>query len=383
MKYNLPSIKRLQKSLRGKTVLVRVDYDAEKASEVLRLPRSLPTITHLLRLGAKVVLMGHRHRPESGLTKEHKPKFLTKDTTMKFAVPFLKKRLGGTPVSFFPHFDFSKIKEDIAAENKKAVFVLENLRFHPGEKGRDKVFAKELAGIADFYVNDAFATSHRNDTSLTLVPEFLPSYAGLEVLDEVEHLSSVMEKAHTPFVVVLGGGKAKDKFAVIKNLYEQADQFLIGGILGNTFLKARGIPIKKSIVDMEILSEVSRYAYDSKIEIARDWIFDEHERIMDIGALTRVHFTQILHSAKTVVWNGPMGKFEEARYAVGTRAVADAVAQSKAFSVLGGGETTQFILSKKLEKKFGFLSTGGGAMLAFLADKPMPGLEVLVRRSGK
>jgi len=241
----------------------------------------------------------------------------------------------------------------------------------------DIEFAKELASLGDIYVNDAFAVSHHPSVSVSVLPTILRPYAGLLLDSEIIHLTRAMEEPAQPLVVVVAGGKAVDKFAVIKNLYKAADKFLVGGILGNSFLKDRGVDVGSSHVDPEITNQIHELLHDPKIIVPEDWIADEAGTILDMGPISRKKFAEVLIKAKTVIWNGPLGKFEDPRYRAGSRAVADAIIASGAFSVVGGGETTQFLLEEKLADDFTFLSTGGGAMLDYLAGKDLPGITVL------
>lgn len=373
---------REEKNLTGKTVLLRVDFNVESDRDSLKLRESLPTIELLRERGAKIVLMSHRGRPTG----------FEPHLSLRFALPFLTKSLG-TSVHFLSCFtgsdkrvqnwDFDAMWQQVTHADAGSVFLLENVRFHPGEDSEDRKFGQSLASLGDIYVNDAFA-SWRPGTSVTVLPHLLPAYAGLLIEKEVEHLDTVLRKPKKPLVVIMGGGgKAIDKFEVIKNLYPKATTFLIGGVLGNTFLKAAGKDIGNSIVEESLLDEVKPYLHDSKFIVPTDWVMSKEKQILDLGPQSSEAFARVIKKAGTIIWNGPLGLFEDKRYRAGSRAIAEAIAASHAFSVAGGGETTEFILQSKLEKEFSFLSTGGGAMLAYLAGKKLPALAALAEADSK
>lgn len=350
----------------GKTVLMRVDFNVEVAEDALKLEKSLPTINYLLGQKVKLVLMSHRGRPAG----EVKP-----ELSLDFVLPFLREKASPS-VAFLSDFNFPKIKEQIAAAPAGSLFLLENIRFAAGEESEDAAFAQGLASLGEIYVNDAFAVNHHASVSVSDLAKLLPAYAGFLVAEEVQHLSKVLSDSSLPMVVIIGGGaKAGEKFAVIKNLYAHATTFLIGGVMANTFCKARGVDMGDSQIDYTITEDVAEYLNDPKIVLPTDFVFDEKMRAFDLGPESAKKYTEIIATAKTVIWNGTMGMFEDPKYRAGSLAVAQAIAASGAFSVVGGGETTEFILEEKMQDKFSFLSTGGGAMLAYLAGKPMPGLE--------
>lgn len=352
--------------LKGKTVLVREDFNVENADDAVRLFRSLPTIKYILENGGKAILVSHRGRPKGKVVAEF---------SLEPTLEFLKKNASPNAV-FISKFDFPAIKAQVAAATPGSLFLLENIRFLPGEETSDAQLGKDLASLADIYVNDAFAVSHRAGASITVVPTLLPSYAGFLVEEEVKNLSGVMKNPKQPLVVIVGGGKAVDKFAVIKNLYAQTSKFLIGGVLANTFLKAKGVDVGGSKVDDEILDEVKQHLADPKVILPTDWVSDDG-KIYDLGPKSIAQFTDAIKTAGTVIWSGPVGMFEDPRYFAGSKALAEVIVASQAFSVVGGSETTQVVTQLKLEDKISFVSTGGGAMLDFLAGKVLPGLEVL------
>jgi phosphoglycerate kinase len=256
---------------------------------------------------------------------------------------------------------------------------LENIRFLRSENTPAPELARRLAGLADYFVNDAFAVSHRESDSVAKVERFLPSYAGLELEKEIRTLSGVMRRPKRPLVVVVGGAKAHDKLGIIKFFRKKADAFLLGGAAANTMLRLSGKNVGKSLVDKSIadLPELKQILKYKNIFLPVDWR-TQNNAILDIGPETAKLYVRKLRGARTIIWAGPMGYIEKKKFAQGNLAVARAIAANrKAFSVTGGGETVMFLKKHKLDKKFGFISTGGGAMLEFLAGKKLPGIEAL------
>jgi len=353
--------------LRGKRVLVRVDFNVENADDAFRLRASLPTITYLLKGGAKVLLMSHRGRPKGKVVPEF---------SLLPMLDFLKKNAHPGAV-FLPDFDFAGIKKQIESAPEGALFLLENIRFLPGEEGCDPALAKDLASLGEIYVNDQIAVSHREGATITLLPKLLPAYAGFLLAAEIKNLSQAMVDPQQPLVVIVGGGKAVDKFGVIKNLHDRASKFLIGGVLANTFFKAKGVNVGASRVDEEIMEDVAAHLNDPKVMLPADWVTGEGGSILDIGPQATTQFCEVIAHAKTIIWSGPVGLFEDPRYLLGSAALAKAVTESGAFSVVGGSETTQLLTQLKLEDKISFMSTGGSAMLDFLAGRKLPGIEAL------
>lgn len=334
----------LKKSnLTGKVCLLRVDFNVDPSAgsgrdhqDALRLESSLPTMKWLLNKGARLVILSHRGRPEG----------IDPKLSLKIFAPFLQKNLK-EKIEF--------LKEIPSSLPKGRVILIENLRFWPGEEGDDAKFAHRLARLGDFYVNDAFAVCHRKNSSVTQLPKLLPSYAGLLLEKEIKTLSAAMKNPKKPLVLIFGGTKVSDKLPIIKNLLPKAGRILIGS---------------------SVLNDIGLLPKSGKVFKPIDWVEQDH-LAMDIGPLTAELFIGEIKKAKTIIWNGPVGKFEDKKFVVGSRALAKAVAASKAFSIIGGGETTQLILELGLRKKIGFLSTGGGAMLEFLSGNELPGIKVL------
>ncbi|MDO8601588.1 MAG: phosphoglycerate kinase [bacterium] len=365
------------KNLRGKVALLRSDLNVESVKDSFKLSRAIPTISYLKKKGAITIVMSHRGRPFFAKASKGEPAF-NATFSLKPLVPYLSRKLG--KVTFIPSHSLESLNRAIKGVHPGAVLLLENVRFNKGEDLCDLKWARLLASVANIYINDAFA-SHHPGATVSVLPKLLPSYIGLQMESEIRALSAVMRNPKKPLVVILAGGKAADKFAVIESLHRQTTTFLVGGILANTFFKAMGMTIDSSIYDQKILSSVKKMLHDPKIVLPMDWISNTSGKILDLGLLSANRFAKVIAGAGTVIWNGPMGYFEDPRFKPGSVAIARAIAKSKALSVVGGGETTSLILDLGLQNKIDFLSTGGGAMLAFLAGKKHAGLDALGHKS--
>lgn len=353
-------------SLRG-TALLRLDFNTK---DDWRMRAVLPTIKFLLKNSCKVVIVSHRGRP---------PGF-DKKLSLKKDAPDLSRMLK-RKVAFIGHFRFGGIKRTVESAPNGSVFLLENLRFLKGEEKNSPELARSLASLADFYVNDAFAVSHRANASVAAVTKFLPGYAGLEMEKEIVSLSRAMVRPRRPLVLILGGAKAGDKLGVIKYFRKKTDWFLLGGGSANTILSMKGIDVEHSIRDrdprdLRALAAVAKY---KNIVLPNDFVWHDG-MIWDIGRKAIAEFCAKVKTARTIVWSGPLGLIEKKKYAKGSIAVARAIARNRrAFSVAGGGETVMFLKKYRLDKKFSFISTGGGAMVDFLAGKKLPGIAALER----
>ena len=354
--------------LRG-TALLRLDFNTE---DDWRMRAVVPTITFLLKHADKIVIVSHKGRPEG-----YDEKFSLRRDAAHLA-KLLKRK-----IQFVDHFRFAVIQRIVADAPRGSIILLENLRFLKQEENNDPALAHELALLADYYVNDAFAVCHRANTSVVAITKMLPSYAGFELEREIKSLSRVMVAPKHPLVFVLGGAKAADKLGVIQYFKKKADWFLLGGGPANTMLSIRGMDIKKSIVDSDAESVDKLKALDASRDTARrillptDFVWS-NDAILDFGPKSILAFSANLARAKTIVWSGPLGLIEKKRYARASILIAKAIAKNRhAFSVAGGGETVMFLKKYKLDNKFGFISTGGGAMLDFLAGKKLPGIVAL------
>jgi phosphoglycerate kinase len=375
----------------GKKVLVRVDFNVPikdgKVGDDTRIRAALPTIRYLLEHDAAVILCSHLGRPKN----EPDPAF-----SLKPVAEFL-----GTLIDAevkFAEDCIGEKAETAAAELKpRQVLVLENTRFHPGEKKNDPEMAKQLASLADLYVNDAFGSAHRAHASTAGVADYLPAAAGFLLEKEIKYLGNAIADPERPFVAILGGAKVSDKIGVIENLLTKSDQILIGGGMANTFFKAQGFEMADSLVEEDALETAKDLLEKStgKLVLPIDVViadaFDASAntktmdvgdvpagwRILDIGPKTVEKFSQTIKEAGTVVWNGPMGVFELTPFAKGTFAIAQALADSDATGIVGGGDSASAINKAGLEDKITHISTGGGASLEMLEGKVLPGLAVL------
>ncbi len=352
---------------------MRVDWnltadDLKKQKKHLRIEAVLPTIKFLIGRGAKVVILSHRGRPQS----RKRQKRFSLNIFAKILSKLLKK-----PVYFINSFDFNRIKTEIKNSRPKTVFLLENLRFLPGEQKNDKVLARDLAKIGDFYVNDAFSVSHRENASVVAITKFLPAYGGLLLEKEIKNLSMTMKKPRRPLVIVLGGAKISDKIGLIINFLKRADVFLIGGGIANTFFAGQKIPLGKSLYEKKMVLLARRLLKSPKIILPIDSMI-KNGSVLDIGPNTSQNYAEIIKKARTIVWNGPMGYIENPKFAKGSQVIAKAIIKSRAFAVIGGGETISLMSGIKYQASNKmFLSTGGGAMLEYLAGKKLPGIEAL------
>ncbi|MFO7814474.1 MAG: phosphoglycerate kinase [Halanaerobiales bacterium] len=382
-------------NFKGKRVLVRVDFnvpiEAGEVTDLNRIEAALPTIKFLANEDAKVILMSHLGRPKGEVKEEFKL-----DPVGKELANLLNKKV-------------VKVDDCIGNEVKKAVsymengdvLLLENTRFHQGEKENDPEFSKQLAENADIFVLDAFGTAHRAHASTVGVTKYLPSAAGFLLMRELNALGDVMENPESPFVAIMGGAKISGKISVIENLLDKVDYILTGGGIANTFLKAQGFEVGNSLVE------------DNKLQVARDLIskaqkknvilllpkdviiadkFDKEAESKEVsvdeipkdweildsgGGETLKEYTTIIKNAQTVIWNGPIGVFEFEKFANGTNQIAKALAETEAKTVIGGGESAAAVKKAGLMDKMTHVSTGGGASLRFFEGKPLPAVDAI------
>ena len=377
--------------VKGKRVLVRVDFNVPikdgKVGDDTRIQAALPTIKYLLDHNAAVILCSHLGRPKG----EPKPEF-----SLRPVGDYLSGVLGQPVV--FAEDCIGPVAEKAAAGLKPGqVLLLENTRFHAGETKNDPEMASQLASLADIYVNDAFGSAHRAHASTEGVAKHLPAVAGFLLEKEIKYLGQAISDPQRPFIAILGGAKVSDKIGVIRNLLKKSDQVLIGGGMANTFFKAQGYPVGDSLVEDEALDTARELLQEggNRLRLPVDVViadrFDNEAqkktmamgpvpdgwRILDIGPQTVSAYAKTLHDAKTVVWNGPMGVFEFPRFAEGTFGVAKAVAESKATSIVGGGDSVSAINKAGLSDQITHISTGGGASLEMLEGITLPGLAAL------
>ena len=387
--FNKKSIRDID--VHGKRVLVRVDYNVPiaegKVTDDTRIRAAMPTVEYLLQHGAALILCSHLGRPKDGPDLKY---------SMRPVAAHLSALLG-QPVAFAE--DCIGPTAEAAAKGLQPgdVLVLENTRFHPQETKNDPEMARQLAALADIYVNDAFGSAHRAHASTEGVARFLPAVAGFLMEDEIRYLGQAIDQPQRPFIAILGGAKISDKIGVIRNLLTKANQVLIGGGMANTFFKAQGYHIGDSLVEEDALETARQLLQDggTTLRLPVDVViadrFDANAelkvmpmgqipdgwRILDIGPETIVAFGKVIGDAGTIVWNGPMGVFEFPRFAEGTFGVARLVAESNAISVIGGGDSVAAINQAGLADRITHISTGGGASLEMLEGLVLPGLAAL------
>ncbi len=394
--FNKITIKDLD--LRGKRVFIRADFNVPLDDNLMvtddrRIRSTLPTINYAIDEGAKVILSSHFGRPEG-----------KRDPRLSLA-PVAKRlqRLLNKEVTFARDCVGSQVEGLVSKMNEGDVVLLENLRYHPEEEQNNEEFARALASLADVYINDAFGTAHRAHASIVGVPKFLPAAAGFLLKKEIEYLRGAIENPVRPFVAILGGAKVSGKINVLENLIGKVDKVLIGGGMAYTFIKAMGYEVGNSLVEEDMFETAQRIrrklrrmgikfylpvdcviaqgietSTETKIiptlEIPKGWA------ALDIGPATARLFSEAIQDAKTILWNGPMGVFEKDAFSRGTFAVARAVADAYALTIVGGGDTDLAVHRAGVSDAISFISTGGGAALQLLEGKELPGIAVLANR---
>ncbi len=384
--------------LKGKRVFIRADFNVPLDDNLMvtddrRIRSTLPTINYAIDEGARVIISSHLGRPQG-----------KRDPRYSLA-PLAKRlqRLLSKEVLFASDCVGSQVESLVAKMKDGDVLLLENLRYHPEEEKNDEEFARALASLADVYINDAFGTAHRAHASIVGVPKFLRSAAGFLLKKEVEYLGGAIENPVRPFVAILGGAKVSGKINVLENLVNKVDKVLIGGGMAFTFIKAMGYEVGKSLVEEDMLETAQRIRRKLKdmgikfylpvdcviaqdresggetkiiptLEIPKGWA------ALDIGPATVKLFSEALHDAKTILWNGPMGMFEIDAFSRGTFAIAHAVADAFALTIVGGGDTDLAVHRAGVSDAISFISTGGGATLQLLEGKELPGIAVLANR---
>lgn len=377
----------------GKNVLVRVDFnvplDAGRIVDDTRIRAALPTITWLVDHGARVILASHLGRPGGKVVDELRLRPVAEHLST----------LIERPVAAMNTITGSDVTAAVDEMQDGDIILLENLRFDPGEEANDTDFAQELAELADIYVNDAFGSSHRAHASTEGVANYLPAYIGALVEHEIESLTRLLESPEHPFIAIIGGAKVSDKIGILERLLERVDTILIGGGMANTFLKAQGIDVGTSLMEEDqldtartILEQAKEKGVEivlpSDVVVAGSIDADRGENvpvtevpndkgIFDIGTETRRAFFAAISGARTVFWNGPLGVAERPPFALGTRRVAEAVAVSDGFTVIGGGDSIAAIEAIGLTGNIDHVSTGGGASLEFLEGRSLPGIAII------
>lgn len=382
--------------LKGKRILIREDFNVPlKNGEItsdLRIRAALPTIKQALKAGGKVMLMSHLGRPTEGVYEEAfslAPVARALSALLKMDVPLIQHWADG-----FTMGDAS-------------VVLLENVRFNHGETDNNVELSKKMAALCDIFVMDAFATSHRVESSTCGVIKYAKqACAGPLLLSELEALSKILDKPTHPVVAIIGGSKVSTKLALLDSLVKKVDALIIGGGIANTFLASEGYTVGKSLHEPDLIDEAERLTLEAKergaevplpvdVVVAERFAegteayvrlisqIDDNEKIFDVGPDTIKNFLAIIKKAKTILWNGPIGAFEIEEFANGTQSIAKAIAESKAFKVAGGGDTLAAIEKYRIANKIDYISTGGGAFLTVLEGKPLPVIIALEERTAK
>lgn len=382
--------------LKGKRIFIREDFNVPmKNGEItsdLRIRAALPTIKQALKAGGKVMLASHLGRPVEGVfdpTFSLAPIAQKLSELLKMEVPLVSDWLGGVNM------------------NNHDIVLLENVRFHHGETDNNVELSKKMAALCDVFVMDAFATSHRAESSTFGIIKYVKNACiGPLMLSELDALNKIMKEAAHPVVAIVGGSKVSTKLALLDSLVQKVDAILIGGGIANTFLAAEGYTVGKSLYEPDLIDEAERLTLEAKkrgaeIPLPVDVVvadklaaeaeayvrvvsqIDDAEKVFDIGPDTIAAYTAVIKKAKTILWNGPVGAFEIEEFAEGTKAIAKAVAESKAFKVAGGGDTLAAIEKYKISSKIDYISTGGGAFLTVLEGKKLPVIAALEDKAPK
>lgn len=380
--------------IKNKKILLRVDFNValhpnHTIADDERIRRSLPTIKMLLEDGNKLVLISHLGRPKSR----------DQQFSLKPVAKHLQKYFAHHTIKLIENF----ITEDASTfenQTEKEILLLENIRFYPEEKANNEEFAMQLSKLAEVYVNDAFAVSHRDAASIVGITKRLPSYAGLLLQKEIEMISKVTQNPRKPVVAILGGAKVSTKIHLIETLMTVADQLIIGGAMANTFLAAQGYNVGNSLVEQEFIDRAKQLlkkttekcnqiilpidvvtAKDMKettSEVHTIQNIPKNQMILDIGPETEAHYGKLIDDAKTIIWNGPVGYFENPTFRRGTDFIYYAITENTdAISLVGGGDTLAAIAKEEYLEKLTHISTGGGAMLEFIEHGTLPGIEAL------
>ncbi len=388
----IPSIKNI--NVKGKRVIVRVDFNVSLTAENeiandKRIREALPTIEFLISQGATVILLSHLGRPKG-------------QVVMEFSLERVSKRLSTLlrkEVIFIRDYLSESAPVHIATLPMGSVVLCENIRFHKGEEQNDPTFAKQLSALGDIFVNDAFGAAHRTHASTVGISSYLPSYAGLLLTREIEMISSAVKDPERPLTVIIGGGKTPEKIRVIDTLLEVADTIYVGGAIANTFFATWGIGVGVSKVDYEMIEMARSVLWKAtrvhaRLLLPSDVVVSNIERttkpiifdynkvpmgmgIYDIGPKARKELITIIEQSKTIIWNGPLGLYEDTRFTIGTVETCHAIASSHALSIVGGGDTISTITDTEILKQITLISTGGSAMLEFIEKGTLPTIEAL------
>ncbi|RIJ67970.1 phosphoglycerate kinase [Rummeliibacillus sp. POC4] len=378
----------------GKRVFVRVDFNVPmeegKITDDTRIRAALPTITYLVEKGAKVILASHLGRPKGEVKEELR---LT-------AVGERLSELMGKVVTKLDESIGESVEKVVGNMNDGDIVLLENVRFHKGEEKNDPALAESFAKLADIYINDAFGAAHRAHATTSGIANYLPAVSGLLMEKEIDVLGKALSNPERPFTAIIGGAKVKDKIGVIENLLEKVDHLIIGGGLSYTFSRAQGYDIGKSLLEedkIDLAKSFIEKAADNGVDIhmpvdavvANEFSKDAETKIvdidqipsdwmgLDIGPKTAAEYAEVIKNSKLIMWNGPMGVFEMDAFANGTKAVAQAMAETNGYTIIGGGDSAAAVEKFKVADKMDHISTGGGASLEFMEGKALPGVIAL------
>lgn len=380
--------------VKGKRVFVRVDFNVPMADGVItdetRIRAAIPTVKYLVEQGAKVILASHLGRPKGEVKEDMR---LT-------AVGIRLAELMSKPVTKLDESIGQAVEEAVANMQDGDILLLENVRFHAGEEKNDPALAQQFAQLADIYVNDAFGAAHRAHASTEGIAKHIPSVSGFLMQTELDVLGKALSNPEHPFTAIIGGAKVKDKIGVIESLLEKVDHLIIGGGLSFTFIKAQGYDIGKSLLEedkIELAKSFIEKAKEKGVQlhmpidavVANEFSQDAETKVVDVDAIpadwmgldigpkTAAHYAEVIKNSKLIIWNGPMGVFEMDKFANGTKTVADAMATTSGYTVIGGGDSAAAVEKFEVANKMDHISTGGGASLELMEGKELPGIVAL------
>ncbi len=389
----MKSIENLE-SIENKSVILRLDLNVPikngKITDTNRIDKVIPTLEFLLKKKAKIIIISHIGRPKGKIVKE-----LSLELVSLYIKSKIKKE-----VSLIKENIFNLNKENIFKNINNGLILLENIRFYPEEEANDDKFSKKLASLGEIYVNDAFSCSHRDHASVSKITKYIPSYSGIQINEEVNALNKITSEIKRPITCIIGGSKISSKINIIKNLIPKFNSIIIVGAMANNILKYKGLKIGNSVYEKNIdyiIKEIFAYAEKNKCKIffpkdvkigkkLNDKSFEkdfkdieDDDIILDVGSKTLVEIKRIIDDSSTILWNGPLGYFENENFSLGSSEIAKYIANrgDKIFSVVGGGDTVAVINSLNINNKFDFVSTAGGAFLEFLEGKVLPGIKAL------
>ena len=389
----MKSIKNIE-NIENKSVILRLDLNVPikngKITDTNRIDKVMPTLEFLLKKKAKIIIISHVGRPKGKIVKE-----LSLELISLYIKSKIKKE-----VSLLKENIFNLSKEEIFKNTNDELVILENIRFYPEEEANDDKFSKKLASLGEIYVNDAFSCSHRDHASVSKITKYIPSYSGIQINAEVNALNKITSEIKKPITCIIGGSKISSKINIIKNLIPKFNSIVIVGAMANNILKYKGLKIGNSVYEKNIdhiIQEIFTYAEKNKCKIyfpkdvkigkkLNDKSFEkdfkdieDDDMILDVGSKTLVEIKRIIDDSSTILWNGPLGYFENENFSLGSSEIAKYIANrgDKIFSVVGGGDTVAVINSLNINYKFDFVSTAGGAFLEFLEGKVLPGIKAL------